>query len=82
MNWGYFWVKYGTAAGPVKTVNIVQITTLLARSWKGLALEKGKTMLVFGVCTKKQASMVLKLKNLIEIVSSINYLDCKWYFNF
>ena len=82
MNWGYFWVKCGTAADPVKTMNIVQTTILLAISWKGLALEKGKMTLAFGVCTKKHTNMVLKLKNIIEIVNSISYLDCKWYFNF
>ena len=82
MNCGYFWVKYGTAAGPIKSVNIVQTTILLAISWKGLTLEKGKMTLVFGVCTKKRTKIVLKLKNIIEIINSINYLDCKWYFNF
>ena len=53
MNWGYFRVKCGTAAGPVKTVNIVQTAILLAMCCKGLALEKVKMTLVFGVCTKK-----------------------------
>ena len=54
MNWGFFWVKCGTAVVPVKTLNILQTTVLLAISWKGLALEKGKITLVFSVCTKKR----------------------------
>ena len=62
---------------PVKTVNIVQTTILLVMSWKWLALEKEKMMLVFGVCTKKRTNIVLKLKNIIEIINSINYFDSK-----
>ena len=82
MNWGYFEVKCGMAAGPVKTMNIVQTTILLVMRSKGLSFEKGEMTLVFGVCTKKRSNMVLKLKNIIKTENRTNYLDCKWYFNF